>query len=222
MRRFLGIAGVAFGLVVLPAVSYADPIGTNGCITADSGVSECDIYADYAVDAISELIPTFGDYLVGYTFLLNAGADLTTFEASDVAHILVIHSQLFQLISNTAVNGLFSGFFDAAVAGSAIDSVLPDAGQLAGCPPIPTGVPSYGGVGYCTTADVVTLAVNWGVGGEDPIGGLDVLRIHTALPVVEPPPPPPPTGVPEPGSLSLLALGGLSSFLLRRRKASVR
>jgi hypothetical protein len=220
MRRFFGIALLAVGLAAVPALSHADPIGVNGC---GGEVFACDLFADYGTTGASELgaaAGNLGGYLVAYTLLLNQAADISDgVQVGDVAHILVIHDSLFQLFSNNnLVGSLFGSIFTAATSLSAIDGVGLAAGQVVGCPEIPNGVPSLGGVGLCGTADVVSLVVNWGF--ADGSAGADILNIHTAFDVnEEPPPPPPPTGVPEPGTLSLVGIGFGSLLLRHRRKA---
>ena len=226
MRRFGTVAFLVVGLAVADVASAA-PIGTNGCaLDADTGLSQCDVYADYNIDgasALGALDGNLGGYLLGYTFLLNLTANLSDgFQAGDVAHILIVHDNLFELFSNTVFNLGFDDVFAAASAGAPIDGVSPMVGQLAGCPPVPSGVPNVDGVGYCMTEDVVTATVNWAIDGA---GGSDILNIHTAfLPGEhEPPPPPPPPDpdpnpVPEPGTLSLLALGGAAALASRRRR----
>jgi hypothetical protein len=81
------------------------------------------------------------------------------------------------------------------------------------CTPVPTGLPNLGGVGYCPTGDIVSLGLNW---GDAAFGGLDLLNIHTTLSVNEPTPNTNP--VPEPGTLSLLALGASGALAARRRR----
>jgi hypothetical protein len=54
--------------------------------------------------------------------------------------------------------------------------------------------------------------IAWG-DGPNAIGGYDSLTVHTGIARTEPPT----TAVPEPGTLSLLALGAIAS--LRRRRA---
>ncbi|MGB2714714.1 MAG: PEP-CTERM sorting domain-containing protein [Vicinamibacterales bacterium] len=230
MRKFVATMCLAVGLATVPGVASALPIGTNQCaIDATTGLGACDIFADYAspgASALGLLEGNLGGYLLGYTFLLNQAADLSDgFQAGDVAHILVIHDTLFELFSNTVFNIGFDDVFTAASTGASIDGISPSVGQLAGCPPVISGVPNLGGVGYCTTADVVSVYANWGLPTGE--GGQDLLTIHTALDVVEPPPPPPPppdpSPVPEPGTLTLLALGGsgaLASRWRRRRTAT--
>ena len=189
MRKFAAVIGVIIGLAVVPRVADASPIGTNGCALV-GGISECDIYIDPDVDGASELDGTVGNlggYLPGYVLVLNALADLSTFEAADVAHILVIHDQLFQLFSNSAANFGFAGVFTAATTGANIDGQPISSGQIAGCPPVPSGVPQIDGVGYCFNQDLITLAQQ--IAFVDPFtgfGGNDTLRIHTALPNGEP------------------------------------
>ncbi len=220
MRTFCGVMVLALTLVTVPAVSSAAPIGLNSC---GGEVFACDLFADYEATGASELGAAdgnLGGYLVGYTFLLNQLADLSDgIQIGDVAHILVIHDTLFELFSNNNVIGSqFGSIFTAASSFSPIDGVSLLAGQVVGCPEVPGGVPSLGGVGLCANADTVSLFVNWGFPDGD--AGGDILNIHTALAVVEEPPPPPPTGVPEPSTLSLVGLGA-ASLLVRRRKARI-
>jgi hypothetical protein len=218
MRKFAAVIGVVIGLAVVPRVADASPIGTNGCALV-GGISECDIYVDPDVDGSSDLdgaAGNLGGYLPGYVVVLNALADLSTFEAADVAHILVIHDQLFQLFSNSAANLGFAGAFTAATTGANIDSQPISSGQIAGCPPVPSGVPQIDGVGYCFNQDLITLAQQ--IAFVDPFtgfGGNDTLRIHTALPNVDIDPHTAP--VPEPATLTLLGLGGAMAAVRRRR-----
>jgi hypothetical protein len=221
MRKFAAVTCLALGLAAVPGTADAGPIGTNGCSLNASDVSECNLYADYTGSGASGLGAAegnLGGYLLGYTFLLNQAANLADgFQASDVAHILVVHDTLFELFSNTVFNGLFDDIFSAASSGAPIDNVSPTNGQLAGCPPVPAGVPNLSGVGYCTTADLVTVYANW---GDESFGGQDILQIHTALPpdLTGEEPPPDPAPVPEPGTLSLLVLGGSSALAALRRR----
>ena len=224
MRRLAAVAFLMVGLAIADVASAA-PIGTNACAPDATGtISVCDIYADYegsTASVLGALDGNLGGYLLGYTFLLNLNADLSDgFQQTDVAHILVVHDDVFELFSNTVFNLDFDDAFAAASVGAAIDGQSPLSGQLAGCPPITSGVPNVQGVGYCATADVVNAFVNWAIDGA---GGLDVLNIHTAfLPGEheheEPPPDPDPNPVPEPGTLSLLALGGSAALVSRRRR----
>jgi len=222
MRKFAAVTCLVLGLAAVPGVASAAPIGLNGCGAA--GV--CDIFADYTgtgASALGELEGNPGDYLLGYTLLLNQAADLSDgFQKSDVAHILVIHDRLFELFSNTLSNTRF----DAILAAASADAPLIDGlsiGQLAGCPPVDGGVPHIGGVGLCATGDLVSVLVDWGVAGGD--AGQDLLTIHTAyLPGEKDPPPPPPDPqpVPEPGTLSLLVLGGSAALAARRRRRTAK
>jgi PEP-CTERM motif len=226
MRKLVAATCLAFCLTAIPGVASATPIGTNQCGVDAAGLGQCDIFADYTGRGASDLglsEGNLGSYLLGYTFLLNQTADLSNgFQTGDVAHILVIHDSLFELFSNTVFDTLFDDIFSAASTGAAIDGLSPSVGQLAGCPPITSGVPNLAGVGYCTTADIVTVYTNWGTTSGE--AGQDLLTIHTAFAPGEhePPLPPGPEPVPEPGTLSLLALGGSGALasLRRRRRAA--
>jgi hypothetical protein len=218
MRKLAAVTCLVFGLAAIPGLAGASPIGTNKCALDADGVSRCDIFADYTGAGASGLGAAdgnLGGYLPGYTFLLNLAADLSDgFQEADVAHILVVHDSLFELFSNTVFNSDFAAIFASASTAAHIDGVAPSLGQLAGCPPTPSGVPNLAGIGYCNTADLVTVYPNWGLPTGD--AGQDVLRIFTALPVVEAPPDTDP--VPEPGTLSLLALGATGALASWRRR----
>ena len=222
MRKFVTVTCLALGLAGVPAAASASPIGTNLCAVDSTGLGVCDIFADYTgagASALGLAEGNLGSYLLGYTLLLNQTADLSDgFQNADVAHILVIHDGLFQLFSNTVFNAAFDSIFTAASTGGAIDGLSPSTGQLAGCPPTPSGVPSVDGVGYCTNADVVSVFANWGFASGD--AGQDLVRIHTAFAPGEKDPPPDtePDPVPEPGTLTLLALGGSGAWAQMRRR----
>jgi hypothetical protein len=225
MRKFVAVVGLAFALAMVPGAASASPIGLNTCALDASGVVQCSIYADYTSNGPSSLagIDGFGGYLPGYTFLLNQAANLADgFQEEDVAHILVIHDNLFELFSNTVFNLNFGDAFAAASGGGAIDGVSPSIGQLAGCPPIISGTPNLAGVGYCLTADLITVYTNW---GTDDFGGQDIVSIFTALPEDQNPPGGggDPNPVPEPAKLSLFALGGSAALasIRRRRRAAL-
>jgi hypothetical protein len=216
MRKFAAVMCVALGLATLPNLAQAAPIGTNGCTF--TGIYECDIFVD-DVTGLSTLDATVLDptWLVGYTFLLNAAADLSNgIQETDVAHALVFHRSLIQLFTPTVTNpSQFSQAIADALALKRIDNVELSLGQIVG-EPVSTGVNQLNGVGLFLTADSVTMLVNW---GQDihTVGGLpDLLTVHTALA----PGGPGPNPVPEPGTLSLMLLGGggaIASALRRRR-----
>ncbi len=223
MGKFAAVACLALGLAAVPGAASAAPIGTNQCVVDGGGLGVCDIFADYTGTGASGLglaDGNLGSYLLGYTFLLNTAADLSDgFQVADVAHILVIHDSLFELFSNTVFNDAFDDIFTAASTSALIDGVSPALGQLAGCPPVTSGVPNLDGVGYCTTADVVSVFATWGTASGE--AGQDLLNIHTAFTPDENEPPTGPAPVPEPGTISLFALGGSAALasLRRRRRA---
>jgi len=224
MRKFAAVSCLALGLAAVPGAASAAPIGLNGCVVDSAGMGQCDIFADYIGAGASGLglaEGNLGSYLLGYTFLLNQTADLSDgFQAGDVAHILVIHDSLFELFSNTVFNTAFNDIFSAASTSALIDGLSPSIGQLAGCPPSVSGVPSLDGVGYCTTGDVVSVLATWGTSSGD--AGQDLLRIHTAFTDGEIDPPTDPAPVPEPGTLSLFALGGSGALASLRRRRRLR
>jgi hypothetical protein len=204
MRKFAGIVAVVAALTVMPTVAGAAPIGTNVC----SEVEGCDLFADFddGLSALGSSDGNLGGYLTAYTYLLNASADLSDgLSASEVAHILVVQADVFQLYSNIATLLFsFNDIFNDAVASAATSQ------QVLGTPE-PSGVLDFEGVGYAANGDLVTLFPNFDF-------GQDTLRIHTALAQeVEPPPTAP---VPEPGTMSLLALGGAAAAAVRRRRAA--
>ena len=90
--------------------------------------------------------------MTGYTFLLNAGADLAVdsdgdgdpIDEEDVAHILVIQNQLFQLFSKVGLGSAFGDAFDLALAAVTNPGLVQ---QIVGFPAIEGGVPHIGGVG---------------------------------------------------------------------------
>lgn len=207
MRKLGAVLALTTALIAAPQIASAAPISPSSCAFNSDGVQECDLFADYA-NGLSELTPTFGDYLPAYTLLLAATANLSDgLQESEVAHILVVHDQLFELFSNIATSFVFDAAFAAASTNSNIDGGPPT--QILGCPD-GGGVLQVNGVGYCGTADVVTLFPNW---GDAFFGGADLLRIHTAQSGTNPPNP-----VPEPGTFALFALGGTVAAAIRRRR----
>jgi hypothetical protein len=74
------------------------------------------------------------------------------------------------------------------------------------------------GVGLFTSAETVPMLsqIAWGSEPND-IGGYDSLTVHTGVALTEPPT----NAVPEPSTLSLLALGGVASILRRHAKRMI-
>jgi hypothetical protein len=192
-------------LVVVPGVVGAAPIQPASCADGPE-FYECDIYADYdgGPSLLGLLDGNLGGYLPAYSLLLTTAANLADgLDASEVAHILVVQDDLFSLYSNIPTLQFdFGAIFTEAFAFAASPPAL---SQILGCP-IAGGVLQFEGVGYCTTADVVTLFPVWD-------GGNDILRIHTALSGTQPPPP----GVPEPSAAALFALAAAAIAVRRRR-----
>ena len=109
MQKLAAVTGLVLGLVMIPAAAGAAPIGTNGCAVGATGY-ECDIFVDDVTGQstldLSSLDPT---WLVGYSFLLNVGADLSDgIQDTDVAHALVIHSSYISLFTPIVGSSLFS------------------------------------------------------------------------------------------------------------------
>ena len=213
MRKLAAVTGLAIGLAMIPAIAGAAPIGTNGCAPG----YVCDIFVD-DVTGVSRLdgtgLPDFPNWLVGYTFLLNVGADLSDgIQVLDVAHALVFHSGFIDLFTPTVGSSAFSAAVADALALVAIDSTPLSDGQIVGSP-VAGGVTQLNGVGLFNTGETVSMLsqIAWG-SGATAIGGYDSLTVHTGIAFVDPNP------VPEPGTLSLFALGGAVASVVRRRRA---
>jgi hypothetical protein len=211
MQKIAAVTGLVLGLALIPAVAGAAPIGTNGCTSGTAGY-ECDIFVDDGT-GLSRLDVAGAGWLVGYTFLLNVGADLSDgIQVLDVAHALVFHSDFIDLF--TPIVG--SSTFFAAVANAlglvAIDGTLLSDGQIVGSPVV-GGVTQLNGVGLFNTGETISMnsQIAWASGGE---GGYDSLTVHTGIAAVDP------TPVPEPGTLTLFALGAAGASVVRRRRAA--
>lgn len=215
MQKFAAVTGLVLGLVMIPAAAGADPIGINGCALGATGY-ECDIFVDdvtgqSTLDATS-LAPS---WLVGYSFLLNVGADLSDgIQDTDVAHALVIHSSTISLFTPIVGSSVFSSIVADALALVPIDGTPLSDGQIVGLP-IAGGVTQLNGVGLFNTAQTIAMVsqIAWGLGAND-IGGYDSLTVHTGVATPDADP------VPEPTTLALVALGGGIAAAVRRRRAS--
>jgi hypothetical protein len=219
MRTFAAVTGLVLALLMIPAAADAGPIGINGCALGTIGY-ECDIFVDdvtgqSTLDA-SGLAP---NWLVGYSFLLNVGADLSDgIQDIDVAHALVIHSSFISLFTPIVGSSVFSSVVSDALALLPIDGTLLSDGQIVGFP-IAGGVTQLNGVGLFNTGQTISMAsqIGWGSGPND-IGGYDSLTVHTGVAGSDPS-----TGadpVPEPATLSLIAVGGGIAAAVRRRRAN--
>jgi hypothetical protein len=213
MRKFAATTGLLLGLAMIPAAAGAAPIGVNGCALGATGY-ECDIFVD-DVTGSSTLDATglAPGWLVGYTFLLNVAADLSDgIQDTDVAHALVFHSNIIELFTPVVGSSTFSSIVAAALALTAIDSTPLSDGQIVGTP-TPSGVTQLNGVGLFNTAQEVAMLsqIAWGTPGN--IGGYDSLTVHTGVALPDPDP------VPEPGTLSLFAIGAGVASVARRRRA---
>ena len=222
VRKFTAAACVALGLTVVPGVASAAPIGPVGCV---DGLCDISIDAVTGYTLLDANLPDFSpDWLVGYTFLLNSGANVADgINAAEVAQALVFHSGSIELF--TPLHSSFETVVSDALSGAPIDTTLLWAGQIVG-EPIAVGSRRFNidcgseapagvicGVGLFDTAPTVDMLNQIAYGdGEAGIGGYDSLTVHTVGPTQP---------VPEPGSLSLLALGGASVFAsaFRRRRA---
>jgi hypothetical protein len=211
--RKLAVACLVLGLAMIPGVAGAAPIGLNSCALGGAGY-ECDIFVD-DVTGVSTLDATAlaPGWLVGYTFLLNVGANLADgIQEIDVAHALVFHANLIDLITPIAGSSAFSNAVANALALAPIDGTALVNGQIVGFPVV-GGASQLNGVGLFNSAETIQMLsqIGWGTGPND-IGGYDSLTVHTGVALTEPPT----TAVPEPCTLSLLALGGVASILRRR------
>jgi PEP-CTERM motif len=216
MQRLAAVTGLVLGLAMMPGAVRANPIGTNGCTLGPTGY-ECDVFVDdvtghSTLDA-SALAPS---WLVGYTFLLNVAADLSDgIQDTDVAHVVVFHSNFIDVFTPTVGSSAFSGAVANALALVAIDATPLVDGQIVGAP-VGGGVTQLNGVGLFNTADTVLMLsqIAWGPNANH-IGGYDSLTVHTTIAQNANPAP-----VPEPGTLSLFAVGAavMASVVRRRQK----
>jgi hypothetical protein len=214
MQKLAAVTGLVVGLVMLPGAASASPLGANGCTLGATGF-ECDLFVDDVTGhSTLDMSASAPGWLVGYTFLLNVGADLSDgIQASDVAHALVIHSGEIDLFTPIVGSTAFSTAVADALALAPIDSTALADGQIVGLA-VPGGVTQLNGVGLFNTAQTVAMLsqIAWG-DGPNAIGGYDSLTVHTGVAQIDDNP----TPVPEPGTLSLFALGGIGALVRRHR-----
>jgi hypothetical protein len=214
MQKLAAVTALVIGLVILPGVVSASPLGINGCTTDATGANNCDIFVDDVTGhSILDMSASNPSWLVGYTFLLNVGADLSDgIQESDVADALVIHNGEIDLYTPIVGSTLFSSIVADALALTPIDGTALSDGQIVGAP-ISSGTAQLNGVGLFNTAETVEMLsqIAWGSSGS--VGGYDSLTVHTGVSPIDESPAP----VPEPGTLSLFAIGGLVGAVRRYR-----
>ena len=213
MRKVAAVMCLALGLALRPGAANAAPIGINSCALGATGY-ECDLFVD-DVTGVSTLDATAlaPGWLVGYTFLLSVSANLADgIQENDVAHALVFHANAIELFTPIAGSSAFSTAVANALALAPIDGTALANGQIVGAP-IPGGVTQLNGVGLFNTAETIQMLsqIAWGLGPND-IGGYDSLTVHTGVALTDPGT----NAVPEPGTLTLLAVGGMAAILRRR------
>ena len=216
MHKLAAVTCLIVGLVMLPGAASASPLGANGCAMGATGF-ECDLFVDDVTGhSILDATGLAPGWLVGYTFLLNVGADLADgIQAADVAHALVIHAGMIDLFTPiVGSTALFSAAVADALALADIDGTPLGNGQIVGLP-VSGGVTQLNGVGLFNTAQTVSMLsqIGWGDGAGG-IGGYDSLTVHTGVAQIDDSNPAP---VPEPGTLSLVAIGGIAAMVRRRR-----
>jgi hypothetical protein len=217
MRTLVAVTCLVLSLSMMSGVAGAAPIGLNSCALGATGY-ECDLFVD-DVTGVSTLDATAlaPGWLVGYTFLLTVGADLSDgIQETDIAHALVFHPNFIDLITPIAGSSAFSTAVANALALAPIDGTPLANGQIVGFP-VPGGTSQLNGVGLFNSAETVPMLsqIAWGSGPND-IGGYDSLTVHTGVALNEP------TAVPEPGTLSLFALAGVASILRRHSRRGER
>jgi len=214
MKKLAALTCLVFGLTMLPGVASASPLGTNGCTVGAAGEFDCDLFVDDVTGhSTLDMSASAPGWLVGYTFLLNVGADLSDgIQESDVADAMVIHANSIDLYTPIVGSTLFSSVVADALALTDIDSTPLSDGQIVGLP-VGGGVTQLNGVGLFNTAQTVEMLSQIAWGGPGNIGGYDSLTVHTGVAQLDENPAP----VPEPGTLSLFAIGGLVGAVRRYR-----
>jgi hypothetical protein len=213
MRKVMAVLTVVCGLTAFARPARATSIGT--CVVDGSGANICDIFEDPA-DETGTVAPAINPgWLVGYAFLLDA-ADPT--QKANVSDVLVIHSDHIDLFSQGAAQ--FDSVYGDALAGAAIDGTPIADGQVFGDTGAgPGGAnrqfdPGNGAIGlFWETSNPVSGFLFFAIPGVPGGGCCDTLNIHSDADFVGG------NEVPEPATLSLVAIGGAVAAYRRRRQS---
>jgi hypothetical protein len=213
MRKSIAVLTVLCGLSALASTAHATPI--SGC-TQNPGTGQltCDLYESDANGNPSEIgtvSPGFNaGWLVGYAFMLDA-ADPT--QKANVSDVIIVHSDHIDLFSQGA-GAAFDTAYNAALAGAAIDGTAIATGQVFG----DTGA-GPGGANRQFNPGNGKIGLFWEL--SDPVVGLsftadgffDIINLHSDADFNRQAP------VPEPATLSLVALGGAVAAYRKRRQS---
>jgi hypothetical protein len=203
----------AVPLALLAFVVFANTAQAASISVCTAGI-HCDFSENGATTGIINPLANgaglFPDWLVGYTFLLEAGTSYAgAANNGNISDVVVFHSGFAELFSVLDSNFLF--WLNSALSLSPIDGTPLSAGQVVGTPFFP-GAQQFGGVGLVNEnalgiANVVDIAF---VGGQG-----DSITITSA------PAQSAPATVPEPATLSLLSIGLLGGAACRWRSHRV-
>lgn len=215
-RRAVGVVA-CLGFALFAASAHAAPI--SSC-TSQNGNYVCDLFeSDANGDPATHASVFPADsgldvpgWLTGYTFLLEAGATYDGTDTSVISDVLFIHNDSVELFS--ALDSGFAGAIANALAAAALLSDIGITSQIVGDPGLGLGggALAFGNIGLVheDVNGVALLQDLFFLGGDG-----DTVTIHSDVGNVEPPP----TGVPEPGTLALLACGLVAAAFGRRVRA---
>lgn len=210
MRKSIAVFTVMCGLVAFATSARAGSI--SACVSGAGGQLTCDLFETDANGDPSEIGTVSSQsagidagWLVGYAFLLDA-PDPT--QKANVSDVVIIHHDHIDLFSQGA-GAAFDNAYNAAIAGSDIDGTAIATGQVFGDTGTPNRQfnPGNGPIGlfFETTDPVVGLSFT-----AD--GFFDIINIHSDADFGG-------AEVPEPTTLSLVALGGAIAAYRRRRSS---